>query len=285
MRLEPGLGQRLGRGLGLLGAAAGLAVDDQQGAPGCRDFVAMVPAPACCAVATAEPAMGCNDMDDGVAPASGLMQRLGRFALGQGAALAALAVVAAGLLGFAAVMQRVQGGTHRFDEAVLLALRRPGLPDQPIGPDWLTLSAREVTALGSIPVLALLGCWRWLPAAGRALAGGAAAGVSLPGGLLLNSLLKQGFDRPRPALVARLTEVQTASFPSGHAMLSAIGFLTLGVLLASGARRRRHRAYILGMAVVLTLLVGAAGFGSACTGRPTCWRGGASAPPGRWRAG
>ena len=165
----------------------------------------------------------------------GLMQRLGRFALGQGAALAALAVVAAGLLGFAAVMQLVEGGSHRFDEAVLLALRRPGLPDQPIGPHWLTLSAREVTALGSIPVLALLGLlalgYLMLDGRWRAVL---LLAVSLPGGLLLNSLLKQGFDRPRPELVARLAEVQTASFPSGHAMLSAIGFLTLGALLASG---------------------------------------------------
>jgi undecaprenyl-diphosphatase len=56
--------------------------------------------------------------------------------------------------------------------------------------------------------------------------------------------------------VARLVEVQTPSFPSGHAMLSAIGFLTLGTLLAAGARRRRHRAYILTVAVLLTLLVG-----------------------------
>jgi undecaprenyl-diphosphatase len=196
-------------------------------------------------------------MDNGVAPSSGLMQRLGRFALGQGAALAALAVVAAGLLGFAAVMQLVQGGSHRFDEAVLLALRHPGLPDQPIGPSWLTLSAREVTALGSIPVLTLLG----LLALGYLLLDGRwravlLLAVSLPGGLLLNSALKHGFDRPRPELVARLAEVQTASFPSGHAMLSAIGFLTLGALLASGTRRRRHRAYILGMAVALTLLVG-----------------------------
>ena len=39
-------------------------------------------------------------------------------------------------------------------------------------------------------------------------------------------------------------------------MLSAIGFLTLGALLAAGARRRRHRAYILTAAVLLTLLVG-----------------------------
>ena len=187
----------------------------------------------------------------------GLLPRLGRFALGQGAALAALAILASGLLGFAAVLELIEPEHHAFDEAVLLALRQPGDPRQPIGPAWLSLAAREVTALGSIPVLALFGLiallylaldrhWR---AVGLLL-------LSLPGGLLLNDLLKRGFDRPRPALVPHLMEVQTASFPSGHAMLSAIAFLTLGALLAAEAGRRRHRAYILGVAVLLTLLVG-----------------------------
>ncbi|MBK1660741.1 phosphatase PAP2 family protein [Paracraurococcus ruber] len=197
-------------------------------------------------------------MSDIVAPRAGLPQRIIRFALGQGAALAALGVLAAGLLGFALLVDLLEDESHGFDQAILLALRQPGAPDQPIGPAWLTLSIREVTALGSIPVLFLL----TLLALGylvldRRWRAAALLLVSLPGGLLVNTLLKDAFGRPRPDLVARLAEVQTASFPSGHAMLSAIGFLTLGALLAAGARRRRHRAYILTMAALLTLLVGA----------------------------
>ena len=172
--------------------------------------------------------------------------------------MAALAVVAGGLLGFAGLMQLVEGGSHRFDETVMLALRQPGAPERPIGPAWLTLAAREITALGSIPVLGLLGLvalgYLLLDRRWRAVL---LLCISLPGGLLLNTLLKEGFDRPRPDLVARLVEVQTASFPSGHAMLSAIGYLTLGVLLAAGAKRRRHRTYILTVAVLLTLAIGA----------------------------
>lgn len=166
-------------------------------------------------------------------------------------------MVAAGLLGFAALHEAVEHGPHRFDETVLRALRRPDAPDQPIGPRWLSLAMREVTALGSIPVLGLLTLvalgYLLLDRRWRAIL---LLLVTLPGGLLLNTLLKDAFGRPRPELVARLMEVQTPSFPSGHAMLSAIGFLTLGALLAAGARRRRHRAYILTMAVLLALLVG-----------------------------
>jgi undecaprenyl-diphosphatase len=217
----------------------------------------MVPAPACCTVATGAPATGCASMDQGSIPRTGLLSRLGRFALGQGAALAALAVLAGGLLGFAAILRLIGEGPHRADEAILLALRRPGEPGVPVGPPWLTLTAREVTALGSIPVLALFGLialfYLLLDRRWRAVL---LLLLSLPGGLLLNALLKLGFSRPRPELVPHLMEVQTASFPSGHAMLSAITFLTLGTLLASGMPRRRHRAYAIAVAVLLALLVG-----------------------------
>ncbi len=38
------------------------------------------------------------------------------------------------------------------------------------------------------------------------------------GGMLLSSVLKFSFDRPRPDLVAHLVDVRTLSFPSGHAL-------------------------------------------------------------------
>src|SRR5690349_8220976 len=188
----------------------------------------MAAAPACCGCATGEVPAGCRRMDGPLpsSPSPGLLHRIGAFAMGQGAAVAALAVVAGGLLGFAGLMQLVEGGSHRFDETVMLALRQPGAPERPIGPAWLTLAAREITALGSIPVLGLLGLvalgYLLLDRRWRAVL---LLCISLPGGLLLNTLLKEGFDRPRPDLVTRLAEVQTASFPSGHAMLSAISYL------------------------------------------------------------
>ncbi|MEJ1935526.1 phosphatase PAP2 family protein, partial [Nostoc sp. NIES-2111] len=68
--------------------------------------------------------------------------------------------------------------------------------------------------------------------------------------------LKIVFDRPRPDLVAHLVDVRTLSFPSGHAMMSAVTFLTIGVLLARTSPRRRLKVYIVAVAVALTLLVG-----------------------------
>ena len=71
-----------------------------------------------------------------------------------------------------------------------------------------------------------------------------------------STLLKMGFDRARPDLVPHGSFVSTASFPSGHAMMSAVTYLTLGALLASVHSPTRVKAYLLALALVLTLLVG-----------------------------
>lgn len=69
-------------------------------------------------------------------------------------------------------------------------------------------------------------------------------------------LLKIGFNRPRPDLVAHGTLVSSASFPSGHSMMSAVVYLTLGSLVARVVQGARLRVYIVAVAVLLTLLVG-----------------------------
>jgi undecaprenyl-diphosphatase len=168
-----------------------------------------------------------------------------------------LGLVAVGL-GFIQLSDEVrERETQHFDERVLLALRSPEEAHRPVGPPWLAEVARDVTALGSVSVLALmvgavsgflLLVRRW-----RTLA--LVVGSTL-GGTLVNSLLKRLFARPRPTVVPHLTEVMTESFPSGHAMLSAIVYLTLGALLAQLVQRRRLKAYLVGVALGLTLLIG-----------------------------
>src|SRR5690606_17639309 len=56
--------------------------------------------------------------------------------------------------------------------------------------------------------------------------------LALGGAWIFNLWLKDFFDRPRPDLVPHGTAVYNASFPSGHAMIAAAFYLTLGVLLA-----------------------------------------------------
>lgn len=148
------------------------------------------------------------------------------------------------------------GATKGFDDTLLLALRTPGNPLDPLGPPWLEELARDLTALGSFAGLGLLtlSVVLYLAIAGkRAFA--LLVTVSVLGGTLISTLLKMGYDRPRPELT-QVARVFTASFPSGHAMLSAVTFLTLGALLTHTRANRRLRVYFIAMAVALTVLVG-----------------------------
>lgn len=171
----------------------------------------------------------------------------------------ALLIVALGALGFVGVADEVvEGEAHALDLAVLRALRVNGQPDALVGPEWLHVAAVDVTALGSVAVLtllilaafALLGSLkRWTEA--WLLALGALSGVTVSQGL------KAVFGRERPEEAYRVVEAVNASFPSGHAMLSAVVFLTLGVLAARFSERRRVKVLAISAAVVVSLLVGA----------------------------
>ena len=81
--------------------------------------------------------------------------------------------------------------------------------------------------------------------------------VAVAGGLVLSTLLKLGFDRPRPDLVPHGSFVYTTSFPSGHSMMAAVTYLTLGAMLARVEASVRMKVYLLSVAIVLTVLVGA----------------------------
>jgi undecaprenyl-diphosphatase len=187
------------------------------------------------------------------------LPRLLAAARGELGAVAALMVAAGGLLAFLQVSDEVaEGDTHAFDLAVLKALRLPGDPNSLIGPKWLHLAATDVTALGSVTVLGLIvllavaflaSLRRWSEA--LVVLVGAGGGVAISQGL------KQLFGRERPDLVYRAVEAANPSFPSGHAMLSAVVFLTLGALAARFATLRRVKALALGSGVLLSLLVGA----------------------------
>jgi undecaprenyl-diphosphatase len=76
------------------------------------------------------------------------------------------------------------------------------------------------------------------------------------GGTALSNVFKYTFARPRPDLVAHSVDVYTSSFPSGHAMLSAVTYLTLGALLARVEQDVRTKIYVLSVAVLLTLAIG-----------------------------
>jgi undecaprenyl-diphosphatase len=159
---------------------------------------------------------------------------------------------------FAEVANEVsEGETQGVDRALMLALRNPSDVADPIGPRWLEEIGRDLTALGGIAVLTLL----VLAVIGYCLLlrkprAAAFVGSSVLGALLLSTLLKRLFDRPRPDIVPHLSHVATSSFPSGHSMLSAAVYLTLGALLARLHANVVLKAYALLWAFLLTSLIG-----------------------------
>ncbi len=150
-----------------------------------------------------------------------------------------------------------EGDTGSADQAILLALRDPNDLSNPIGPDWVETMCRDLTSLGSPTVLTLITIaavsYLWIDGK-RATAFFAA--LSIIGGAVLVSLLKFGFARPRPDLVSHLVNVNSFSFPSGHATMATVTYLTIGALLARVQKRRRMKLYVLAVASILVLLVG-----------------------------
>ena len=174
------------------------------------------------------------------------------------ATLVAVLLLAAALLAFARLTDEVVAGdTRTFDSAVLMAMRTPGHPNDPVGPPWFEEAVRDVTSLGSSTIITLITA---TVAGFLAMSGTRHAAVlmivSVTSGSLLMSFLKQLFGRTRPDLVAHSARVFSESFPSGHATLSAITYLTLGALLARVQTRRALKAYSLAVAITLTVLVG-----------------------------
>lgn len=150
-----------------------------------------------------------------------------------------------------------EGDTKSLDDRILLLFRRAGDPDTPIGPGWVAKTARDVTSLGSTPILILVtaGAAGFLGLSGRRrtmwfLIAAVVSGALVSGGL------KSFFDRPRPDVVSHLDLPTSSSFPSGHSFVSAVVYLTLGALLARVHEGRALKAYFLALAALLSLLVG-----------------------------
>ncbi len=169
-----------------------------------------------------------------------------------------LGVIIAAIWALAELVDEVfEGATLDLDRDILLLLRTPGDLSDPIGPWWLEEIGRDLTALGGVAVLTLttlvvslffLLRHRWTSMLYIL--------VTVGGGIAISGVAKEYFDRPRPDIVPHGSLVHTASFPSGHSMMAAVAYLSLGVLIARLQPRPILKVYILSVAVLLTLLVG-----------------------------
>lgn len=172
--------------------------------------------------------------------------------------LLGLLIITAGSWGFLVLAgEVVEGDTQRFDDRLIRALRTPDDPAVPIGPSWMEDVGRDVTSLGSVAILGLVTAaaagFLWLDRRYGTLwlvLGSTASGFALA------AVLKAFYRRPRPDVVPHLMQAYHSSFPSGHSMMSAVVYLTLGALMTRVFHERRLKFYFLAVAIVVTGLVG-----------------------------
>jgi len=172
--------------------------------------------------------------------------------------VAIIFIIATSTFGFLKLVSEIrENETRSIDEAILLALRDPADPSNPIGPPWLEVLFKDLTSLGSPTVLTLV----TIAVVGYLLLDGERQTallvvLAVAGGAVLEASLKLGFARPRPDLVSHLVAVNSYSFPSGHATMATVTYLTLGVLLARIQERLRMKLYLLCVAILFAFLVG-----------------------------
>ena len=150
-----------------------------------------------------------------------------------------------------------EGETSAFDKKLLLALRNPADPTDPIGSRSLQEAMRDVTALGGVTVMTMVtivAVLAFLMHRRRWHAGIMAATVLLA--FVSSEGLKMVYSRPRPDLVPHGSFVYSGSFPSGHSTLSAATFLTLAMLIASLEPSRGTKRMVFILAGMLVLGIG-----------------------------
>lgn len=144
-----------------------------------------------------------------------------------------------------------------FDDAILRYPR--DLSDQTLlrGGAKLGQAVSDITALGGLTILFSLTfiVSLYFIVCGKAPIGLVLA-ASVLSGWMLSATIKIIVGRERPEVVPHLIPVHDASFPSGHALVSAVTYLTLGMLFASVQKSRSAKIYVLLIAVALTLLIG-----------------------------
>ncbi len=151
----------------------------------------------------------------------------------------------------------MKGETLAFDKRIILAFRKADDLSQPIGPPWLASSMIDLTALGGptvigLIVLSVVGFLVLQTRYWTALF----IFLTAASGEAVNFAMKSLFFRPRPTVVPHLRQVFETSFPSGHAMQSAIIYLTLGAMLMRVVEKRISKIYCCAAAMGLTFLVG-----------------------------
>lgn len=151
----------------------------------------------------------------------------------------------------------MSGRSFAFDRSLVLLFRESSDLSTPLGPAWFREAMRDVTALGSFVGLGMMtiaaSLTLWL-CRYRHLAVGLA--VTVISATLVSTGLKIVIGRDRPGIVEHAALTFTASFPSGHAFLSAVTMLSIAGFIGLAARRDDITRLCIWLAWVMIVLIG-----------------------------
>ena len=171
--------------------------------------------------------------------------RTGRLSLWSGGAALAL-------LAFVRITRELsEGDVSAVDRTILLAVARARTP-------WLTIAAIDVTALGSITLVALFSAFTLVVllvlrdrlGAFQMLAASVGAGI-------LTLVTKDIIERTRPEVGQRLITVSGFSYPSGHSLSTSALYLTIAIIAGRYVQHLGARVAIFVAVSAVVILVGA----------------------------
>src|SRR5699024_12588805 len=156
------------------------------------------------------------------------------FGFNQFTLMLSLLVIVSGLWVFIALTDEVMENEQLSYDQEMLKLMRTG-PDNavPVGPDWLPDKVKDISALGSTPVLFLVvasvtGFLLLRRRYHSALLLLVATGV----GVLVVAGAKEWLARPRPDIIPQLVGRRPQRCPSGHTQMSRAGKVSPASLVA-----------------------------------------------------
>ena len=151
----------------------------------------------------------------------------------------------------------IEGDVFALDQLILMAFRDPHNLDLALGPRWLQESARDITALGGFTVLTLVSLVATLLLAlHRRRREALIFAATVIGAQAISAIAKIVIDRPRPILVPHHDLVYATSFPSGHALMTPVVYLTLATIIAGGETRPHLKAILPICAALVIVAVG-----------------------------
>lgn len=145
-----------------------------------------------------------------------------------------------------------------LDNSVIQNLRDPDNPSRMIGPPALQEFMRDITALGGYTVLVsavvVFAAWQWVAGRRKGFVFFTTTCVSA---YLFGVLIKLTVGRVRPSVVPHLSFVSgETSLPSSHAMMSAVVYLSIGLILSRQSHGQDRQRLLTVIPLCMSFLVG-----------------------------